>query len=133
MRMASLIAWSPAGVKIEVKASEEGTLHLYRTENFLDVRDTGLDKHEDGNERLVAQIPADWSIIPSWQRSAVVQALPGVLEAIRHSGAVIPCDDCACNECNNARARKRTENSGKSGLRAIDGALDASLAGGPSG
>lgn len=69
MRCVKIVCFTPTGGQLVLEASEGAHLMIVRQtpdDAFVDVRDTGLSRHEDGFERMVAQIPASWAMVLHW-------------------------------------------------------------------
>jgi len=69
LRCVKIECVSPHGVRVVVDASPGGSLGIDRKSPvaaFVDIRDEGLPKHADDFERLVAQVPAEWLLVPRW-------------------------------------------------------------------
>lgn len=66
-------AISPTGFVRRIFASATGDLWIDRQTPkslFIDIRDDGLPKHKDGFDRLAAQVPSSWMIVPKWSEEA---------------------------------------------------------------
>lgn len=114
MRLGGIELYSPAGGHIKLEAYGEGeglTIERDSETAFIDIRDKGLPKHQNGRARLVAQVPTSWVICLMWEITEAPSMRPQLraVEAIRHSGAVIPSDGCFCAECEKSRARQNPD------------------------